>query len=199
MEEASTSITNAAKTLSNTKFPTESYADKVGSNSESATVNMMTNLAKQMLDKQTTLSVEREKREKNVLMYNVDDKSTDKDADKTFFQNLCEKTLEMDSTPEAELTRIPTKNPKYFKPVKVQFKSIWDKRKFLSNLYKLKLDEKMNSIRVAHDMCQVDRDENKKLLEKAYQQNIHEKPKDFRYKVRGPPWEQKIVKVTQKN
>ena len=134
-----------------------------------------------------------------VLIFNVEDKNSTKDSDKVFFKNLCETTLEMESTPEVELTRVPIKTSKYFKPIKVSFATIWEKRKFLSLLFKLKSDENTKKIRVAHDMCLEDREENKKLLDQAYQKNITENPTKFRYKVRGPPWEQKIVKVHQKN
>ena len=48
-------------------------------------------------------------------------------------------------------------------------------------------------------MNEEDRSANKSLLEQAYEQNQEEKPTNFAYKVRGPPWSQRIVKVFQKN
>ena len=36
------------------------------------------------------------------------------------------------------------------------------------------------------------------MLKEAYEKNTQEKPQDFKYKVRGPPWALKIVKVTTK-
>ena len=43
-----------------------------------------------------------------------------------------------------------------------------------------------------------DRDENKRLLKEAYNKNQVEKPTTFKYKVRGPPWAQRIVKIPVK-
>ena len=48
-------------------------------------------------------------------------------------------------------------------------------------------------------MCEDDRLENKCLLKIAYSRNQKEQPTDFKYKVRGPHWALKIVKVFPKN
>ena len=92
------------------------------------------------------------------------------------------------------------KKPKlHLRPIKVIFPTSWEKRKFLTSLNKLK-DSPYEELHVAHDMNQEDRDRNKALLDEAYKRSeALEKPCNFRYKVRGPPWAQKIVKVYQKN
>ena len=93
----------------------------------------------------------------------------------------------------------PKKPKVHSRPIKVTFPTSWEKRKFLTSLRKLK-DSPYEKLHVAHDMSQEDRDRNKALLDEAYQLNQDlVKPSNFRYKVRGPPWAQKIVKVYQKN
>ena len=75
----------------------------------------------------------------------------------------------------------------------------WDKRKFFAKLYKLKQDDKFEHITVAHDMCKIDRLENKRLIIEPYSRNHKEQPTDLKYKARGPPWALKIVRVVSKN
>ena len=116
-----------------------------------------------------------------------------------FFNSLCSKNLGYDEVPQVELVRLGAKREKHIRPIKVSFQQSWDKRKLLSNLYKLKLDKKFDNIRIAHDMTEEDRAENKRLLDQAYQMNKEEKPTEYRYKVRGPPWAMKIIKVYPKN
>ena len=85
------------------------------------------------------------------------------------------------------------------RPIKVIFPTSWEKRKFLASLSRLK-GSPYEKLHVAHDMNQEDRDKNKELLGEAYKLNQDkEKPSNFRYKVRGPLWAQKIVKVLIKN
>ena len=70
---------------------------------------------------------------------------------------------------------------------------------FLLSLKKLKDNDRYKDIRVANDMSEEDRAANKRLLKEAYQKNQDEKPTDYKYKVRGPPHDLKIVKVYAKN
>ena len=48
-------------------------------------------------------------------------------------------------------------------------------------------------------MSEEDRKENKRLLKEAWEKNKKENNDEFKYKVRGPPWSMKIVKVFSKN
>ena len=115
------------------------------------------------------------------------------------FDYFCKNNLDYENIPEVKITRISARETKYHKPMKVEFEDIIEKRKFLSSLYKLETDEEFKKINIQHDMCEEDRNENKKLLKKAWEQNQAEKPDNFRYKVRGPPWNMAIVKVFAKN
>ena len=82
------------------------------------------------------------------------------------------------------------------RPVKVCFKSVLDKRKFLSNLYHLKqAADPFKAVQINHDLTDEDRNLTKQLLTEAYNKNQSEKPDNFLYKVRGPPGAIKLVKV----
>ena len=83
--------------------------------------------------------------------------------------------------------------------MKVSFVDAFDKRKFLTNLSKLKdAPAELTSLRIQHDLNKDERETTKRLLAAAYEKNQNEKPSNFLYKVRGPPYALKIVKVYQK-
>ena len=232
LNETTTSITAAAETITKCDFTkTPSWAD-VASTSISNEDSIL-NLAKQVVNGHKKVSMDREEREKNIILFNVkeetnrnensncteDENKFDKETEKTensngtqdenkdeptnkdniFFKKLCKDVLKLDEIPEFKLFRLGTKRDDYVRPIKVTFSKLWDKRKFLSRLSNLKTHDKLNHIRIAHDMSIEDRLTNKKLLEEAYQKNQSESPKDYKYKVRGPPWNMKIVKVFSKN
>ena len=120
-------------------------------------------------------------------------------GDIAFYTKLCKEVLTMRDIAEVKAVRLGSKQSDKCRPLKISFLNIWDKRKFLSSLPKLKNQVKYKDVRVAHDMSIEDRHENAKLLKQAYEMNKKEQPKEFKYKVRGPPWEMKIVKIYAKN
>lgn len=174
-----------------------SWADIV-TNGENETPDLVQKIAKEVTDVQKKLTLERENRENNVIMFNAKESDTS-DSDIDFFNSMCSETLEFDEVPEVEMARLGEKQEKYERPIKVIFKDNWAKRKFLSKLYKLKSDERFTDVRIAHDMSVDDRKLNKKLLDEAYLKNQQDKSTEYRWKVRGPPWSLKIVKVFSKN
>jgi hypothetical protein len=204
LEQTSVKISNAADTIKASKEGTkQNWVDIMDAESGKQKMNVITNLAKEVLNNQKQLSVERDEREKNIIVFGVEDKDKKVESpeeDKAFFKTMCLSALELDEAPEVKIIRIKDSNPNHTRPIKVTFDSIWNKRKFLSSLFRLKGLDKYRNVRVAHDMCIADREENRKLLQEAYKKNQEEKPTSFKYKVRGPPWAMKIIKVSlQKN
>ena len=176
-----------------------SWANVVtGGDNKTNEVELIRSLAKKVLNDQKQQSADRTQRENNVIMFNVAD-ATPEETDDSYFKTLCKHTLEMDPIPEVKMSRIGEKRPDYNRPIKVIFTQNWDKRKFLSKMFKTKNVEKYNKLRVSHDMSEDDRQENKRLLKDAYQRNQDEKPTKYKYKVRGPPWRMQVVKVYSKN
>ena len=220
-EKINTNFDSLKQSLDSPK--STSWADIVGEGDKEKKPDFVKKIAKQITDTQKKLTISREDRENNIIIFNVpedssenpttpttttptttitttpDDNSKPLSKDIEFFNSLCSKNLGYDEVPQVELVRLGAKREKHIRPIKVSFQQSWDKRKLLSNLYKLKLDKKFDNIRIAHDMTEEDRAENKRLLDQAYQMNKEEKPTEYRYKVRGPPWAMKTIKVYPKN
>ena len=224
------SFVTSTKSIQNS-ISTTSWANIVAEGDKNQN-EVVGSFAKKVANSQKTITLDREEREKNVIIFNVpedkdskeeDDKEGDEEkkededekedengdekevngkheSDARFFESMCIQNLEYKSTPGVTITRIgSTTNSDYHRPIKVSFHQSFDKRKFLSSLYKLKTDKKFNDIRISHDMSEEDRKENKRLLKEAWEKNKKENNDEFKYKVRGPPWSMKIVKVFSKN
>ena len=201
LEKTSVKIPNAAEAINESKeISKSSWVEIMDEDSGKQKINMITSLAKEVLNNQKQLSVEREDREKNVIIFGATEENKNvenSENDQLFFKTMCEDALEYKESLEVDIKRIPNSKPNQDRPMKVTFKDTWSKRKFLSSLHKLKGNDKYSNIRVSHDMCIADREENAKLLKEAHKKNTEEKPTTFKYKVRGPPWAMKIVKVPQ--
>lgn len=154
-------------------------------------------------------------REKNIIIFNLNE-STDndrKERDKTIVTNLvdflCERkdvkfkcsrlgNVDKQSSDNDNQT-VPVEMPKH-RPLKVEFASINIKSNIMSNCKKLGNEDcpqDLQSIGVAHDMSVEERKKDKELLTQANEMNRTQSdvPKNFIYKVRGPPWNRKIVKI----
>ena len=59
--------------------------------------------------------------------------------------------------------------------------------------------KKFEKINISHDMSQEDREESKRLRDVAKKMNEDEKTdeKEYKFKVRGPPWDMRVVKVSK--
>ena len=87
------------------------------------------------------------------------------------------------------------------RPLLITVNSESIKKQFFSKLYKLKDEHEFKNISVSHDMTE-ERLNTKLLVEKARKRNRElagnndeNISKNWVFKVRGPPWEQRIVKV----
>lgn len=152
---------------------------------------------------------ERESKENNLIIYRVAEstKSAAEERvldDKRFLDELCASVLEI---PDMNVKKVIRVGPKQGKdgeprqtprPLKVVLDSKESKNKLLRNLYKLKnAEQKFNQISVTQDYSKDDRDKIQAKVAEANKLNSEEKPKNFRYRVRGPPWDLKIVKITK--
>ena len=179
-------------------------------------IKAMNKLATCVANKQKGIMDDRETRENNIIIKNMREADKESESDlNSNFESICaeidfdkkpvniervgkiksEKPTNVNSTPIKD-GEIPQK-PK-FRPVKVCFSSNWEKRLFLSKLRNLKGKENFSGINICHDMGSEDREENRRLLKQAYNLNEENKKNgilDYKYKVRGPPWAMKMVKV----
>ena len=80
--------------------------------------------------------------------------------------------------------------------MRVIFGTVFDKKLFMSKLYKLKDASKpFAGISIKHDMTLDERAELKKLVKKKDELNLENQDLNVSYQVRGPPWGLKIVTV----
>ena len=147
---------------------------------------------------------DREERKKNLILHNVPEPDTNVKterikADKEFFLKMCNKTLgaeiKMEDIKRTE--RFGEKNQEKPRPLWFSLSSENAKRSVFSKLAKLQ-DSEYDSISINHDMTKIEREQKNKLTEEAKQLEKSDKEGKFRYRVRGPPWDMKIVKIPKK-
>ena len=189
---------NTSTTTKPSEVNSKSWAEIVCGDKITDSGAIVQNFAKQVANTQKQIATDREERENNVIIFNVPEEGTDtKENDALFFTSLCKENLKLAEVKDVKITRLGIRRETNTRPLKVSFDQNWDKRKFLSSLFRLKNIENFSNLRVSHDMSESDRTENKRLLKEAHRMNDEEKPEGFKYKVRGPPWAMKIVKVRQ--
>ena len=158
--------------------------------------SVVTEVAKQVVSETRQSSYDRAKREKNVIIFGMEEKNDEED--KKIVGELFD-CLGLNQN-EVKFTRMG-KNivEEKIRPIKMIFQEVHEKKVFLSLLHKLKNgSETLKSLKIQHDLSPSERNDLNTLLKKAKQQNEEEKPKDFLYKVRGPPVAFKIVKIMNK-
>ena len=70
------------------------------------------------------------------------------------------------------------------------------KAALMKNAYKLQFStSEMKEIRIKHDMSKEDRQREYELRQEARQKQMDNTDQDFLYRVRGPNWDRKIVKI----
>ena len=187
--------------------------NQVNSNSPETAV-FAAKIAEKVVQKSNEVIHERDAREKNVIMFNVIESTHTNNAqkqkdDEDFFNKFCEQIqlqpikaskivrIGREKTPSPDDANDAVLNPR---PVKVCFSTLFDKRKFLSNLYHLKqATDLYKKVQVNQDLTEDDRKLTKQLLKEAYNKNQSENPQDSLYKVRGPPGAIKVVKVYRRS
>lgn len=195
------------------KNETRLWSEVVGDGDSTEQSTFVTHVAKEVITQSARITCERENRENNVIIFNVQESASEntgerKKHDEDIVDQLCNHVVDEILSCE-KVVRIGKKqqsnaaskdqNQKKPRLLKVCFKDSFDKRKFMSKLYKLKeAPVGLNGIRVQHDLAPDDRAMTKSLLAEAYQKNQTEKPDGFLYKVRGPPQAPRIVKIYKK-
>ena len=87
------------------------------------------------------------------------------------------------------------------RPLRVPMSDVNAKQTVMRTLSKLRDDEETNAYKklsVTHDMSKSKREANKEKLAEAKKLNDEEKSGKYKYIVRGPLWERRIVKVLVK-
>ena len=147
---------------------------------------------------------DREERKKNLVLYNVPEPETNiKEErikeDKEFFRTLCKDTLgvKLDTNSIVKTARFGEKDMEKPRPLWISLRTEDIKRRVFSKLAKLQGSEH-DYISFNHDMTKLERENKKLLTADAKKQEEADTEGKFRYRVRGPPWDLKIVKLPKK-
>ena len=195
-----------------------SYADKVkgitSNTHNEQKVPDIKSILKQAMEEKNSEDKHEEERKRNIVVFNLqecpsNDLEERKAADITLFTNICssvsEVILQKGDTIQAKRLgkRGDNETPR---PFLISVKSEEIKRKIFRNLHRLKDNETFKDISMSHDMTKEERQKTKQLVEKAksmtkdfQEKNVNGEAKNWTFKVRGPPWEQKIQKVRIQN
>ena len=147
---------------------------------------------------------ERKQRENNIIIYGQEEsESTDRENRTKHDQQIAIEVSQACDTEVAEedLVKVMrlgkyTKGPEKSKrPLLVQFKEKEVKANLFKNIKKLKDNVKYDDTKIANDLTRSERENEKTLREKAKDMVEAETSGEFTYKVRGPPWARKIVKI----
>ena len=152
----------------------------------------------------------REDRKNNIIIFNAPESNADsidqrKSHDKSLFINACNSICES-NIPTSEIIQVRRFGKRLEdnsnRPLLVKLKSDTAKRRIFSQLYKLRNSTEFSSMSMSHDMTKEERLRTKMLVEEAKQKKreLSEKDennesKNWVFRVRGPPWNQRIEKV----
>ena len=83
------------------------------------------------------------------------------------------------------------------RPILVSMSSQYVKKRIMRNLHNLRSSD--SNISMNHDMTKTEREDTKHLIDIAREINKQEHIWEWFYKVRGPPWEKKILRIRKLN
>ena len=159
---------------------------------------------KSTLDHRKRTEEEREKREGNLIIYQVEESDSvnaedRKEYDTIFFNALCVEGLKLEKVPTKNIIRLGKKDEKdeRIRPMKVVLENKNDKEKIMKNVNELaKAEPKFKNISISHDYTKDEREAIKSKVAEAKEKS--EKDLKYTYKVRGPPWNLRLKKFEKK-
>ena len=145
---------------------------------------------------------DREERRKNIVLHGVKEPDTNLKEervryDKEEVMKVCNEVLRVPVTMEdlKDARRLGEKSETMTRPLKICMASENLKNSIFKKLVRLRGSE-YDNLAFTHDMTKMEREQRRKLVGEAREQEKEEGGK-WRYRVRGPPWEMKIVKLEQ--
>lgn len=156
------------------------------------------------VQKQNEETIDKEKRKDNLIVFNAIEANTNlKDErikhDIDIFLEICETICPGKIKKEDILLsiRLGKKEDGHTRPMLTKLVDNNKKREILRNLHKLKdnTDERLNKVKMNHDLTIKEREQSKELQQEAKKKREQDKSGEFTYKVRGPPWDMKILKI----
>jgi len=145
---------------------------------------------------------ERKNREANIVIYGLEEsESTSRDERAEYdtknvveIADACEVKINQDDIDKVMRLGKYDKEKKTKRPLLVKLKTVETKSKIFKGIKKLNENEELKSINIANDLTKTERENEKKLYEQAKEMKKTVSG-DYTFRVRGPPWARKIVKV----
>ncbi len=217
LENKLKAVTEVPEKVSNT---CKSWAEAAKSSKNDAPPNFR-NIVKTAIDESKKEEKDVEDRKCNIIVFNAEESKSEvaeerKSDDKTLFTTICRSISDSlflyGEESEDEVIQARRLGKKHEdgtpRPLLVTVGSEDTKRKIFANLYKLRNDEdaRYKEIGMNHDMTKEERKKTKLLVEEAKRKtasleenpDLDEESKNFVFRVRGPPWNQEIVKVRKR-
>ena len=150
-----------------------------------------------------------EKRKKNVVIFNAPENAgasgwkEQRDLDLDYVIELTNEVLgeSIDRNEIGKIYRLGHRNfngGEACRPILVEFTQGTTKNLIMHNVNKLRNLEKFKNVVISHDMSKNEREECKKLVEEAKQQESNDTSGEFLYRVRGLPGQLKIVRFRKR-
>ena len=134
---------------------------------------------------------DQEERKLNALLFNLPESKADNDVDRTKHDKDEVKQL----AKHCKVVRLGKKHENKPRPLLIQISSDDKKRMLFKNLRMLQeAPDKFKQVSVKHDLTEKQRKREKELREEAKKKEA-DTSGEATFKVRGPPWARKIVKV----
>ena len=177
------------------------------SSNTSTEVNVVATVKKVVQDSikvQEQEQMERERRRNNLILFNASEVQTNvKDErithDKATFKRICDAICDesLDREDIVEARRLGRKSEGSTRPLVIKLKDGLKKKAILKNASKISTlsDDSINTIRMNHDLTEKEREHSKQLFVEAKRREAQDNMGGYKYKVRGPPWDMRIVRV----
>ena len=188
----------------------EIVKEALGTKERAPTINKQpanTMQDRSVLDETVKEMQDRKDRETNFIVFNAPEpatnvKETRVQEDIELIRGLCNDVCSLDINPHNDIVEVirlgkkPTgENTGNPRPLKVVMKDKMIKTMMFKKLWKLRdAEDRFRSLSIQSDQTKKEREEEKKLVDEAKDRQAKDEGK-CRYRVKGPPWARKIVKI----
>ena len=141
---------------------------------------------------------QRQKKERNLVVYQLKEPETNVKnerikADKEEIVKIATTVMDLKNVKEDDILRAERlgKDREKTRPLLIEFKDVKKKDLIMKRATKLK-DSDYEHLSITYDMTMKEREQHKKLTDKAKEMS---KKEQRNYRVRGPPWDLKIIEI----
>ncbi|XP_063427536.1 uncharacterized protein LOC134711038 [Mytilus trossulus] len=145
---------------------------------------------------------ERKSRENNLIIFGIpeideENKEERENTDKERLNELIKDCkIQLDKENLKTIKRLGKFNTeKLNRPILVKLPSAEPKITLFRNIHYIKTNPKYAKVGVSNDLTQAEREQEKRLWEQAKKQTEEEISGDYHFRVRGPPWARKVVRL----